>query len=72
MLTASGWTFVPRAEWHDDARERFVSIACCWRHADPNADWSTFVRAVRLTLDALAGRFRLSGVNALATDEVAA
>lgn len=72
MLTASGWTHHNRADWSTDSRERFVSTTCCWKHADPNADASTFVRAVRLTADALAGRFRLAGVSAIPVATVAA
>lgn len=44
--------------WHFDGSNDL----CPWRCADPSADMSTFVRAVRLTLRALAGEDCVDGI----------
>jgi hypothetical protein len=50
MLRDNGWRF-------DE-----LSEPCPWRCDDPSADMSTFVRAVRLTLRALAGEDCVDGI----------
>lgn len=65
MLIANGWSFERCEGWSLDGRERFISTACCWMHADPFATRSTFVRAVRCTIEGLAGVRPFDGINAL-------
>ena len=63
MLIANGWTFERGEGWSPDARERFISTACCWMHADVFATRSTFVRAVRCTIEGLAGVRPFDGIS---------
>lgn len=62
MLVAHGWEQRPHPR---DGGE-------CWWHTDQGATMSTFVRAVRLTLDALAGRDVVAGIAPIPAAKVGA